>query len=131
MHMGKHRRSSKRSRYIWKIVAGVCFTGGTIFAGTEPPHVKPETILSTSSYTADRASHTLLLIEVPISPLSDTKDVQFRRLHPGQGAFPNTAFVLIDSDVNHPNDRHVVWIRYVWENKAIMPAQIWSGTVTP
>ena len=86
--------------------------------------------LSLTTYRSGNGMHHLILWEKGLPELSQlsksTMDAYFEA-HPNAGSTPNTMFSLTDS--TGTGTPKLVWVQYVFHDKAIFPRQHWFANV--
>jgi hypothetical protein len=58
---------------------------------------------------------------------SDSELLSYFSAHPEQGAFPNTAFLVVNSPSDNLSAGKLAWARYVYVDRGIRPEEIWSA----
>jgi hypothetical protein len=85
-------------------------------------------IVASRPYTVGAKSRKLTLVRSDVAPLSDFELIDYLRKNPKQNSFPNRAFALVDSPNGEAVKQDLIWIAYVFHNKA-MPLQVLNGDV--
>lgn len=102
---------------------------GTAFAAPEDASAQLPNTISSCTYVSGGVTHSLSLVQSPIQRMNALDELQFLKAHPEQSSFPNTAFILVDSDSTPPATGKALWVWYAYVDTAIRPAQIWSGSI--
>ena len=83
--------------------------------------------VATASYHLQGNTRELSLWREDIPKISGVALLDYFTRNPERNCFPNTAFVLTDSDPGIPSEGKVLWVTYVCINRHILPQQIWSA----
>lgn len=135
---GQHHSSRKASMtccrrvlipFLAQLACLIWIVGGSALAAPKDASGQLESTISSCTYVSGGVTHSLSLIQSPLRRLKAVDELQFLRAHPEQSSFPNTAFILVDSDSTPPASGKALWIWYAYVDTAIRPAQIWSGSI--
>src|ERR1044071_3663378 len=103
----------------WMVVLLLPDYGNQTWA-TEP-QAELEKVLSSVSYGSGGAARALTLKRLPIRSLQGLELEQYFKSHPNETSVPNTAFLLVDSPAGESSKGRLVWVAYVYHDRAIVP----------
>lgn len=86
-----------------------------------------DSVVASTSYSADNVSYHLILRKKEIVPLSNLDILDFFRKHSDQNVFPNTVFMITKHVEQNETISNMVWVAYVNHQKAGWPWQKWSA----
>ncbi len=85
--------------------------------------------LATSSYKPAGDERQLVLWKERLPSPSPVELLAYFKKHPEANAFPNVAFLLIDSAPDKAPNGRVTWVTYTYEDPKARPALSWSGDI--
>ena len=85
--------------------------------------LKPPMLLSSLLFSSESGITTLTMWEVFIRRPTAAE------FYKHKGQLPNTAFVIVASSGPTVENGRVVWVRYAFNNPALLPEDVWSGGI--